>query len=73
MNKEIDYRSITRDLLIKESRFPLSIVPTEQDLFYRMALDMYDEIAASNKLGKKNRVYCACRACRPVQETCNAG
>lgn len=53
MNKEIDYRSITRDLLIKESRFPLSIVPTEQDLFYRMALDMYDEIAASNKLGKK--------------------
>ena len=32
MNKEIDYRSITRDLLIKESRFPLSIVPTEQDL-----------------------------------------
>lgn len=54
MRKEMDYGSITKEMLIQKSRFPLSIVPTDQDLFYRMALDMFDEIAANNKAGKKS-------------------
>jgi glucosamine-6-phosphate deaminase len=48
----IDYMAITREQLGKGSKIGLDIVDSDEDLFYRMAIDMFDGIAKNNREGK---------------------
>jgi glucosamine-6-phosphate deaminase len=45
----VDLMEITRERLGKDCGTKLEIVDSEEDLFYRMALDIYDEIEANNR------------------------
>lgn len=49
----MDYSKITRDQLGVGSPISLEIVETDEDVFYAMALDMFDVIAENNKNNKK--------------------
>lgn len=46
------YEEITREQLGKGSPIGLEIVDTEEDLYYHMAMDMFDRITANNSAGR---------------------
>ncbi len=49
----VDYMEITRERLGKDCGIKLEIVDSDEDLFYRMALDIFDEIDANNRARAK--------------------
>ena len=48
------YEQITQEQLGKGSPIQLEIVDTEEDLYYHMAMDMFDRITANNINGKRS-------------------
>ena len=50
--------SITREQLGKGSSIGLEIVNNEEDVFYQMAMNMFDEIKANNEQGKHTVFIC---------------
>jgi len=54
----MDYTKITREELGKGSSISLEILDTEDDIYYDMALTMFNEIKENNKKGKNTVFIC---------------
>lgn len=50
--------SITKEQLGKESKIALEILANEEEVFYEMAREMFDEIKTNNEKGKKTVFIC---------------
>ena len=48
----MDYRNVTAEELLKNSKIPLEILDTEDDIYHDMARVMFDEVAKNNAAGK---------------------
>lgn len=46
------FETISKEELLKQTKIPLEVVDTEDDIYYHMALDMLDRIVENNAQGK---------------------